>query len=164
MTQPFAQLTADLWVAQSRLFAMNSGVWVRDGHACLIDPGIFPAEIVALARLVAAQGATVAAIILTHSHWDHLLGPEHFPGVPVDAHAAYPATVVAHGAEQMRAVGAWAARHRIKRKHPFRLPQPTTAVATPATYTLGDLTLRLDHAPGHWPDMQSLKKFAQSCL
>jgi glyoxylase-like metal-dependent hydrolase (beta-lactamase superfamily II) len=146
------QWTLALWVQQSRLYHTNSGILIREGHAWLIDPGIFPVEIAAIARLVAAKGATVELIVLTHSHWDHLLGPEHFPGVPVVAHAAYSASMAAHGAEQIRAVAAWEARHRIKRKWPFSLPQPTTTATTPATYTLGDLTLRLDHAPGHWPD------------
>jgi hydroxyacylglutathione hydrolase len=151
MPLPATQWTPALWVQQSCLYHTNSGIVIRAGCACLIDPGIFPAEIAAIIQLVAAHGATVEGIILTHSHWDHLLGPEHFPGVPVVAHAAYPATMAAHGAAQMRAVAGWAARHRIKRRQPFSLPQPTT-VTTPATYTLGDLILNLDHAPGHWPD------------
>jgi glyoxylase-like metal-dependent hydrolase (beta-lactamase superfamily II) len=164
MPPPATQWTPALWVQQSRLYHTNSGIVIHQGRACLIDPGIFPAEIAALARLVAVQGATVEAIILTHSHWDHLLGPEHFPGVPVVAHAAYPATVATHGAGQMRTIAAWETRHRVKRRQRFSLPQPTTAVATPTAYTLGDLTLRLDHAPGHWPDQITIYDPANGVL
>jgi glyoxylase-like metal-dependent hydrolase (beta-lactamase superfamily II) len=158
------QWTPALWVQQSRLYHTNSGALINEGHACLIDPGIFPAEIAAIARLVAAQGATVESIILTHSHWDHLLGPEHFPGVPVITHAAYPATVAADGAGQIRAIAAWAARHRIKRRRPFRIPQPTTTFTIPMVYALGDLTLRLDPAPGHWPDQLTIYDPASGLL
>jgi glyoxylase-like metal-dependent hydrolase (beta-lactamase superfamily II) len=156
MPPPATQWTPALWVQQSRLYHTNSGALINEGRAWLIDPGIFPVEIAAIARLPAAQGATVETIILTHSHWDHLLGPEYFPGVPVLAHAAYPDTVAAHGGTQMRAIAAWAARHRIQRRRPFRLPQPTTTFTAPTAYRLGDLTLRLDHAPGHWPDQLTI--------
>lgn len=164
MPPPATQWTPALWVQQSRLYHTNSGALINEGRACLIDPGIFPAEIAAITRLVAAQGATVESIILTHSHWDHLLGPEHFPGVPVITHAAYRATVAADGAGQTRAIAAWAARHRIKRRRPFRIPQPTTTVTIPTIYTLGDLTLRLDHAPGHWPDQLTIYDPASGLL
>src|SRR5947209_7639249 len=147
MPPSVTQWTPALWVQQSRLYHTNSGVLLRNGRACLIDPGIFPAEIAAFARWLAARGATVESIILTHSHWDHLLGPEHFPGVPVVAHTTYPATVAAYSGGQIRAVAAWEARHHIKRGRPFSLPQPATTVTTPKGYMLGDLTLHLNHAP-----------------
>jgi hydroxyacylglutathione hydrolase len=156
MPLPATQWTPGLWVQQSRLYHTNSGALINEGRACLIDPGLFPVEIAAVARLVAAQGATVESLILTHSHWDHLLGPEHFPGVPIITHAAYPATVEAQGGGQMRAIAAWEARHRIRRREPFRLPPPATTYTTPIAYRLGDLTLHLDHAPGHWPDQITL--------
>lgn len=156
MPPPATQWTPALWVQQSRLYQTNSGILIQDGRACLIDPGIFPAEIAALVRLVATKGAAVESIILTHSHWDHLLGPVHFPGVPVVTHAAYPATVAAHGDAQARAVAAWAARHRIKCGHPFSVPPPTTTVTAPMDMPWGSLTLHIAHAPGHWPDQITL--------
>jgi hydroxyacylglutathione hydrolase len=164
MPLPATQWIPALWVQQSRLYHTNSGALINEGRACLIDPGIFPAEIAAIARLVGAQGATVESIILTHSHWDHLLGPEHFPGVPVITHAAYPATVAAAGAGQIRAIAAWAARHRIRREQPFRIPQPTTTFPISTVYSLSDLNLRLDHAPGHWPDQLTIYDPASSLL
>ena len=55
----------------------------RAGEACLIDPGMDAREMQAIADIVQAQGARPAVILLTHWHWDHVLGPEYIPGVRV---------------------------------------------------------------------------------
>jgi glyoxylase-like metal-dependent hydrolase (beta-lactamase superfamily II) len=74
-------LTRELTTFHSRLFSYNAGVFSSGGAAVLIDPGIYPDEIDAIRNHVGASGAELAAIIITHSHWDHVLGPEDFPGV-----------------------------------------------------------------------------------
>ena len=74
--------TPDLWVAQSDYFLTNSGIFIRDGQAVLIDPCMRRDEIDAIAEFVQAQHAAPRWLVLTHSHWDHILGPERFPGVP----------------------------------------------------------------------------------
>ena len=33
--------------------------------------------------IVADRDATVQAIVITHAHWDHILGPEQSPGMSV---------------------------------------------------------------------------------
>jgi glyoxylase-like metal-dependent hydrolase (beta-lactamase superfamily II) len=146
------QLTPDLWVAQSRLFAMNSGVWVRDGHACLIDPGLTPAEVAALAAAVAAQGWRVDRLILTHSHWDHILGPERWPGVPVLAQAEFTAALHETAPRTQRVIAEMETKEGVQREGEFPLPQPDATFADTLDVTLGSLTLRLTHAPGHAPD------------
>ena len=85
----FEQFTPYLWVAQSRLFVTNSGILVDGTEACLIDPGIYPDEIEAIAHFMTARGVAPRSIVLTHGHWDHILGPEHFPGVSVIVHSFY---------------------------------------------------------------------------
>ncbi len=87
MAQSFVRLVSDFWLAQSELYATNSGIWLSQGQACLIDPGLLPAEIEAIAAFLTEREAVPQTIILTHSHWDHLLGPAHFPGAEVVAQA-----------------------------------------------------------------------------
>src|SRR5438105_10615413 len=89
MSPTFTPLTPNLHLAQSRLFHTNHGIFISDGHACLIDPGIYPDELDAIARFVSEQRATPQTIILTHSHWDHILGPQHFPTARIVAQANY---------------------------------------------------------------------------
>src|SRR4051794_18569386 len=152
MGQAVRQLTPQLWVAQSELFHTNSGIWIGNGQAALVDPGIYPHEIAAIARFVGEHGATPQVIVLTHSHWDHILGPEAFPGVRTVAQAEYMLIVREHGAEILREVDEWVARKNVERDRPFAIPEPDETFDGTTTLTLGDLTLQLTYAPGHAPN------------
>ena len=152
MPAQFTQLTPHLWVTQSKLFATNSGIFLSGDEACLIDPGIAPETVKEIARFVDDRGATPRAIVLTHAHWDHVLGAEHFPGVPVIAHAGYQRVLREHGADLYRQISAWESQHYVRRARPFLLPQPTYTFDTALTLTLGEAHLRIVHAPGHAPD------------
>jgi glyoxylase-like metal-dependent hydrolase (beta-lactamase superfamily II) len=123
-------------------------VFLSEGQACLIDPGYFPFEIEAIARFVAEQGAAPQAIILTHSHYDHVLGPAHFPGVQIVAQANYVAAVRQYGDGIQRSAVAHA-----KIERPFVIPQPDLTYEETMTLPVGDVTLHLAHTPGHAPDL-----------
>jgi hydroxyacylglutathione hydrolase len=150
VTHTIARWTPHLWVAQSRFWQTHSGIWLSAGRACLIDPGVYPDEIAALARFVVEQGAVAQTIVLTHSHWDHILGPEHFSDARVLAHAAFSTCV--SGAEGAGEVERWAAREGISRARPFVAPQPDVVFEGEKMLAAGDLALRLIHAPGHAAD------------
>jgi glyoxylase-like metal-dependent hydrolase (beta-lactamase superfamily II) len=150
MTYNLSQRAPHLWVVQSRFWQTHSGIWLSAGRACLIDPGVYPDEIAALARFVVERAAVAQAIVLTHSHWDHILGPERMPGVQVVAHAAFSTCV--SGAEGAGEVERWAAREGIARERPFVAPQPGVVFEETMALAVGDLALRLIHAPGHAAD------------
>ncbi|HEX9990572.1 MAG TPA: MBL fold metallo-hydrolase [Chloroflexia bacterium] len=152
MQQSFNQLTPFLWVAQSRLFYMNSGILISEGDACLVDPGIYPDELEGIARFVEEQGASVQSIILTHSHWDHVLGPERFPRVKVIAQEEYAAAVAMGGAELLKDVNQWVEKAKVERASPFVIPHPTETFGENMELQVGSLTLWLVHTPGHSPD------------
>ncbi|MCR4404047.1 MAG: MBL fold metallo-hydrolase [Candidatus Acetothermia bacterium] len=146
-------LTPSLWVAQSRLYFSNSGVFLSEGRACLVDPGVFPEEIEALARFLEERGAPPEVIVLTHSHWDHLLGPERFPGVKIIAQANYLAAISGRAADEIPwQIEEWAAEHGIDRPQPFSLPEPDETFGEMLELAVGELALRLVHAPGHAVD------------
>ncbi len=150
--QHFQPLTAQLWVTQSPIFATNSGIFIAEKTACLIDPGITAEEIRGIARFVLEQGATLKAIILTHSHWDHLLGPEHFPDVKVITHQQYHTSIAQRGGAIAQQISAWETQAGILRPQPFTLPRPTLAFEGSLTLSIGPYTLQLLPAPGHAPD------------
>jgi len=164
MPHPVTRLTSALWVAQSRLYAMNSGLWVSAGTACLIDPGIRRDEMDRLVQAVAAQGLQVAALVLTHSHWDHILGPEPFPGVPVVAQAGYAAALHAAAPRTRRVIAHLEAEQGVQRDHPFPLPQPDQTFTQTMDLPVGDLRLRLTHAPGHAADQLTVYDPASGTL
>ena len=120
----FARLTPNLWVAQSRLFHTNSSIFIDRGEACLIDPGIYPDEIEAIAAFLREQGATPRAIVLTHIHWDHILGPERFPGVRVVTHASFPGMAEQYSSYIVGDIAGWEAKYNIERAQPFAIPTP----------------------------------------
>jgi glyoxylase-like metal-dependent hydrolase (beta-lactamase superfamily II) len=147
------QLTANLWNAQSRLYATNSGIFVDRGRACLIDPCILPDEIQAIASFLEDRQAVVEAIVITHSHWDHILGPQHFPGVRILAQANYHSEVAGDlGAAILRIVAEWEEQNGVERESPFAIPQPDETFEETMDLDIGGLSLRLLHAPGHTSD------------
>jgi glyoxylase-like metal-dependent hydrolase (beta-lactamase superfamily II) len=150
--QPVTHLTPHLWTGQSRLFHTNHGVFLSGRAACLVDPGIFPQEIAAITEFVADRGARVDTIILTHSHWDHILGPERFPGARVVAQAAYLAQVREGEGSILKSIAAWEHESGVERHEPFAIPLPTETFEETTTLAVDGLTLKLTHAPGHAAD------------
>lgn len=146
------QLSANLWVVQSSLFHMNSGIFVAEGQACLLDPGVYPGEIGEIARFVEERGAAPQVIVLTHSHWDHILGPERFPGVRVVAQASYVPTMREFAYVPLKSINAWVQEESVPRDGPFEIPWPDDTFEESAALEVGGLTLRLMHAPGHATD------------
>lgn len=140
-------------MAHSRLYETNSGVFLSEGQAGLIDPCIFPDEIEAVARFLAGRRATPRFLILTHSHWDHILGPERFPGVEVVAQANYLAEVAGAGGDRIRReIAAWEGEYGLGRERPFAIPAPDQLFAETLVLSVGSLSLLLAHAPGHAAD------------
>jgi hydroxyacylglutathione hydrolase len=148
----FARLTPNLWVAQSRLFHMNSSIFISDGEACLVDPGIYPDEIEGIAAFLREQVATPRAIVLSHIHWDHILGPERFPGVQVIAHARFPELAKQYSGYIVGDIAGWEAKYSIERSQPFAIPRPDVTFEVAMTLNIGSITLQLSYAPGHSPD------------
>lgn len=65
------QLTGNVLVRQSRFYQTNSSAVILDGKALVIDPGVFPTDLDAFSALL--QPNLVAAGLITHAHWDHIL-------------------------------------------------------------------------------------------
>lgn len=109
-------------------------------HAVLIDPGDEPAR---LLQLIAASGATLTAIWLTHAHVDHIggiAGVKRVWDVPVYLHPA-DQPVYDFGARAAAAYGI-----------PFEPPPPPDhELAEGDTMTVGSLRFDVWHVPGHAP-------------
>jgi glyoxylase-like metal-dependent hydrolase (beta-lactamase superfamily II) len=158
------RLTEHLWYAQSEFFHTNSGVFLSEGEALLIDPCMRPEEIDTLAGWVRAQEARPRWLVLTHSHWDHVLGPERMPGVRTLAQAKYPAAVARDRAGIQAEVAQWEARLGRQRAEPFRVPLPDETFEDDHGLKLGGLELRLLHVPGHAPDQLAVYAPESGCL
>jgi glyoxylase-like metal-dependent hydrolase (beta-lactamase superfamily II) len=157
------QLNRSWWLAQSRLYATNSGIFWAGGSACLIDPGIFPDELDALARFLEAYHLTVETIVLTHSHWDHIYGPERFPAAAVIASDRFTQTFRANEAVQRQAMRAAELEAGIDRP-PLALPIPTETFEGYTTLPVGFDRLELLGAPGHAADQIAVYHQASGTL
>jgi len=146
------QLNEYFWLAASAFLHYNSGVVISDGDACLIDPGITPDEIERIATFLQREDATLRSILLTHSHWDHILGPEHLPTVPIVTHEAYLQQIALHADRIAQSITDWEEQLGIRRSTPFAIPQPTSTFADQMSIRVGALDLHLIAVPGHAAD------------
>ncbi len=106
-------------------------------QAFLVDPAWDPAG---LASEVERQGYTLAGVLLTHTHPDHLGGElfgQHIPGL-AELRAAHDVPVFVHELEAERAAS-------IGRTPSARLH----VVSDGAVVALGELTFSVLHTPGH---------------
>jgi glyoxylase-like metal-dependent hydrolase (beta-lactamase superfamily II) len=149
-----------LVVRPSRYLHYNAGAFLSAGEACLVDPGITRDEV---AALVAELGdVALRYVVLTHADWDHVLGPEHLPPTTVVAHAEFSDDLVP---EEIRiALAPLEAHAGIARDLPFEPPVPDETFTDETTLAVGDLELRLAHAPGHARSMLTVYEPASATL
>lgn len=142
-------ITEHLWINSSELFLYHSGIFVSEGSAVVIDPGLSEKEIHALAHAAQDKGWTVETIILTHGHWDHILGADAFPDARIVTQQIYltsprnDPTGLARIVEKTPDLG---------RTTPFKMPVPSQTFDQQMQVKVGALTLDLLHTPGHAPD------------
>jgi hydroxyacylglutathione hydrolase len=152
MTDVQALANGSLHVRQSRIYQTNAGVFMRDGEAYAVDPSIFADEIEALAKHIADSGARLRGIILTHSHWDHILGPERMPNVPVIAHETVTDHFGPDVADVARLVAQRMTANGAPREAEFIPPQIDVMLSDRLTLPFATGSLRFSHAPGHCAD------------
>ena len=152
MSPNLRELTPGLAVLQSRAMAYNAGVLVCGKDAVLIDAGLFADEVDQLRSHIYSHGAVPTYVMVTHSHWDHVLGPEYFPGVPVIQQQESLAVLAESGTRIERQVTEWERQSNVPRDMPFLMHEPDQTFTDRLELQLGDKTLELLHAPGHAPE------------
>lgn len=156
MSLQFQQLTLHLWAAQCRRYAMNTGILQDGGHAALIDPGLLPDEVEDIAAFCAHQQWVVETIVITHHHWDHVLGAARFPGARVLTHQAYPAQTALELEHTRSAIRRFYGEEGVVAPVPFVPPMPDQTVDRIAGLMVGDTRVQVFHTPGHARDHLSL--------
>lgn len=66
----------------SRFLGMNSIVVEKQDIAIIIDPGVFPDEIQKIRSYLHENFCTPVAVLITHTHGDHISGWSDFSSVP----------------------------------------------------------------------------------
>jgi hydroxyacylglutathione hydrolase len=142
----------DVWVFQSHTYATNSGIILDGSDAVLIDPGLTPEDLELLRRFLRHREARARFVILTHAHWDHLLGAAAFPGCDIVAQQRYLQGIQRHRQDLVRQVTRWQAEEGLVPDTGFLPPWPTVTFDRRVSLHLDNRELILIHAPGHSPD------------
>jgi hydroxyacylglutathione hydrolase len=156
MSLQFEALTPHLWSAKCRGYAMNTGILHDAGHAALIDPALLPEEVEDIATFCKGQQLKVETVVLTHHHWDHVLGAARFPGAHVVAHQAYVAQTTLDLEHTQRSIRRYEETEGIAHAAPFDLPMPDQTVDHIVGLMVGDFRVQLFHTPGHARDHLSV--------
>jgi len=146
------QLTPSLAVLHTRAMAYNAGVLIRGRDAVLVDAGLFADEVDLLRSHIYARGARPTYLVVTHSHWDHVLGPEYFPGVPVVQQQESVAVLAESGTRIEHQVTEWERQSGVQRDMPFLMREADQAFTDRLELQVGEETTELLHAPGHAPE------------
>jgi len=159
------QLTPGLAVLRCRSMAYNAGALIDGGDALLIDAGLFADEVDLLRAHIYERGASPKHLVVTHSHWDHVLGPEYFPGVPVIQQQESLAVLAESGTRIEHQVTEWERQSNVRRDMPFLMPEPDQTFADRLELTLGgDKPIELLHAAGHAPEQLVVYDRAEATL
>jgi glyoxylase-like metal-dependent hydrolase (beta-lactamase superfamily II) len=152
----FEALTPHLWTAKCRGYAMNTGILHDAGHAALIDPALLPDEIEDIAAFCEQSQLEVETVVLTHHHWDHVLGAARFPAAHVVAHQAYVAQTVLDLERTRSSVRRFYEAEGVAFSAPFDPPMPSQTVEHIVGLMVGDFRVQLFHTPGHARDHLSV--------
>jgi len=158
------QVTRSLAVLHTRSMAYNAGVLVNGRDAVLIDAGLFPDEVDLLRTAIYAIGASPKYLVVTHSHWDHVLGPEYFPGVPVIQQQESVAVFAEHHAYVEHQVTEWERQSGVRRDMPFLMHEPEQTFGERFELQVGDRAVELLAAPGHAPEQLVVYHRAEQTL
>ena len=136
-------------VRQSEAFQMNSVLLLDPEHTVVVDPGVLPAELDDLARVVDDTAPAAVTLFFTHAHWDHVLGRPWWPGARTLAHDRFAAEVRAQRDAILREAVGLTLRHGDRWDRGFTPFTPDVAVSGLKFLPLDPWRLVLRDAPGH---------------
>jgi hydroxyacylglutathione hydrolase len=149
MIEPWSDLGGGVLVRQSAAFQMNSIVLLHAEQTVLVDPGVLSTELDDIAARVAATRPAKTTLLLTHGHWDHVLGRPWWPDAEVVAHDRFAAVVQRDQAKIRREIEALAREHGQSWERGFTPFRPAQAVSGLHLARRGPWTLVLRDAFGH---------------
>lgn len=142
-------LTDRVLVATSEFGAATTTVVLGDADDCLIvDPGVFPGELVALRADLDRLGRTAAVAFATHPHWDHVLWADDLGPAPRYATAVATADAARHHDRILREIDELAPGHDPATVGGLSALQPGTT-RLPWTGPEVRVVEHRAHAPGH---------------
>ena len=145
----WTDLDGGIRVRHSAAFQMTSTVLLDAEHTVVVDPGVLPSEIDDLAAVVAAADPGEVTLILTHPHWDHVVGRPWFPNARTIAHDGFTMVARRDAAHIDHEAAQCAQQHGETWTRKFAAFKPDDPVSGIRFLKLGPWKLVLRDAPGH---------------
>ncbi|MFZ2412988.1 MAG: MBL fold metallo-hydrolase [Candidatus Cryosericum sp.] len=164
MSLRFETLTPHVWAAKCRGYAMNTGILHDRGQAALIDPALFPDEVEDIAAFCEAQQLEVETVVITHHHWDHVLGAARFAGARIVAQQAYIAQTALDLERTQNSIRRFYEAEGIMPPASFDPPMPDQTVDHIIGLMVGETRVQLFHTSGHARDHLSVYDPESACL
>jgi len=152
----WTDLESGIRVRQSKLFWMNSVVLAHAEHTILVDPGVLPSELDDLASQVRKVSPREITLVLSHGHWDHVLGRPWWPGAATLAHDRFATEVREREDHIVRSTVEAVANAGERWERGFEPFRPTHEVSGLHFMKLGPWRVVFRDAPGHCASMLSL--------
>lgn len=149
MSAAWTDLGGGLLVRRSAAFQMNSVILLDADHAVLVDPGVLPSELDDIARRVGEEACAAITLLLTHAHWDHVVGRPWWPNAEVVAHDLFASETRRDRGRILSEIQALATAHGETWDRGFEAYRPDMAVSGLCVLKRGPWTLVLRDAPGH---------------
>jgi glyoxylase-like metal-dependent hydrolase (beta-lactamase superfamily II) len=128
---------------------MTSTVMLDARQAVVVDPGILPSELDDLARVLAEARPQAVMLVLTHPHWDHVLGRPWFPDARTVAHDGFAAVVQRDAGRILDEAQRLAEQHGERWTRGFEPFRPDQEVSGLHFLKLDPWRLVVRNAPGH---------------
>lgn len=137
-------------------FSYNAGLYTSHGRAILIDPGMTRDEIKNIHKFLEDSCLKSEGIILTHFHWDHILGVNNFGITDIYTHKRFPGELEDHRQATYRSIKKWAIEANEETLSLEKFPVPNHLMDDGNHLTVGGSNLLLLHSPGHTMDHLSV--------
>ena len=134
---PWRELRSGVYLAVAQPESVNLGLIVGSQESLLVDTGSSPAQGRTLrGSLTAVTDRRLAAVVVTHWHYDHAFGLAAFADIPRIAHESLHSRLAsAEAAEEAQRLGL----------DPAELGQPNMELAVAAALDLGDRRVEIAH-------------------
>jgi glyoxylase-like metal-dependent hydrolase (beta-lactamase superfamily II) len=140
-------LTHGVWRVRLPFLDVTVGLVAGDSDVLLVDSGTTVAEARALdADIRALTGRPVGQIVLTHHHFDHVLGSAHFTAARIHC-APEVAEMLSHGTARLRADAVAYGADPVEVDETILALRPPQRGTWDATIDLGGRTVTVSH-PG----------------
>jgi glyoxylase-like metal-dependent hydrolase (beta-lactamase superfamily II) len=139
---PWREVRSDVYVAVAEPESVNLGLIVGSTRALLVDTGSTPVQGRAIrASLAAVTDKPLAAVVLTHWHYDHAFGLAAYSDIPRIAHESVHVRLAsAESAAEAQRLGV----------EPEELGRPNVRIAVATAVDLGERRVEIAHlGSGH---------------